>query len=244
MNTSTMHGPPNGTHDTSLAGVLERLDRRLARLEEVVTRIDDAARAAPAIIATTADTFDALAARLAGDGIDIEARARVAASLLDKATSPTGARALGSLLDRVETLESSFRLLEQAPATIATLLDAADGLASRLAQEGIDVDARMRFVLRLVERLTGPRTSASLESLLDSSLLDARSVATLDRVAHALATAGERPVPPVGAWGALRALGDPDIQHALGFLLTIAKELGHAITSAHGHQLPASPAQH
>lgn len=233
--------PTNGAHDATLASVLDRIDRRLARLEEVVSRIDDVARTAPAVVATVTDTFDAVAARLASQGVDVDERVHVAAELLGKLTSPAAARALGAVLERADVLEASLRMVEQAPGALATLVDTLDGLASRFGSAGVDVDARIRVVLRLIDHLTSPETTSALETLLHSGLLDARSVATLGHVTHALAVAGDRVTAPVGAWGALRALGDRDVQHAVGFLLTIAKQLGHSLSSEGARQLPASP---
>jgi uncharacterized protein YjgD (DUF1641 family) len=50
--------------------VLERIERRLARLESVVERVDSLARGAPALIATVTDTFDGVAQR-AAEAVDL-----------------------------------------------------------------------------------------------------------------------------------------------------------------------------
>ena len=174
MNTQSIATQTNGTQDKSIVTLLERIDRRLARLEESVARVDS--------------------------------------------------------------------LAQGAPGAIGTLVDTLDGLAARLGADGIDVDQRARAMVRLVERLTAPQTTAALETLLDSGLFDARTLDSLGRVTDALAVTGQSAPPaPVGAWGAFRALGDPDVQRSVGLLLAIAKELGRSLAGPPAEkQLPAS----
>ena len=241
MNDAPMTVQPNGAPDRSMHALLERIDLRLARLEDAVARIDGVTLGAPAVVATAADVVDGMAARLVDRGIDVDERVRAVTRLTEKVTSPTSLRAIDALVERLGTVESALRLADQVPGSIATITDIVDGLAARLAADGIDVDARVQSGVRLLKRLTAPRTSAALETLLDSGMLDERALGALARLAEALGAAGETAPPSVGAWGAFRALGDPDIQRALGFLLAIAKELGRALAMPFPpKQLPSS----
>ena len=242
MNDASITAHPHGASDKSLLTLLERIDRRLARLEDAVTRLDGLTRGAPAVVATVADVVDGMAARLAERGVDVDERVREVTRLTEKVTSPASLRAIEALVERLGTVESALRLADQVPGAVATITDIVDGLAARLAADGVDVDARVQTAVRLLERLTAPRTSAALETLLDSGMLDERALGALARLAEALGAAGETAPPSVGAWGAFRALGDPDIQRALGFLLTIAKGLGRALAAplSSPKQLPPS----
>jgi uncharacterized protein YjgD (DUF1641 family) len=232
-----MTGHTNGASDKSMQALMERLDLRLARLEDAVARLDGLARGAPALVATVADVVDGIAARLGDRGVDMDERVRAVTRLTERVTSAASLHAIEALVDRLGTFESALRLADHVPGSIATITDIVDELAARLADEGTDVDARVQTAVRLLERLTAPRTSAALETLLDSGALDERALGALARLAEALGAAGETAAPAVGAWGAFRALGDPDIQRALGFLLAIAKELGRALA------IPLSPKQ-
>ena len=238
MNDAPMTSQTNGASDRSMQALLERIDLRLARLEDAVARLDGVARGAPALIATV---VDGMAARLGDRGVDVDERVRAVTRLTERVTSQASLRAIEALVDRLGTFESALRLADHVPGSIATITDIVDGLAARLSEEGIDVDARVQTGLRLLQRLTAPRTSAALEALLDSAMLDERALGALARLAEALGAAGETAAPSVGAWGAFRALGDPDIQRAVGFLLTIAKELGRALAMPlPTQQLPSS----
>lgn len=71
-------------------------------------------------------------------------------------------------LARVErAVERAESAAASAPAVVATAADTLDSLAARAQARGIDLDERLAGVLRLVERLTDPRTMHALESLVD-----------------------------------------------------------------------------
>jgi hypothetical protein len=165
----------NGSPETSLVAVLERIEQRLARLEGAVDQLDSIGRAAPGALATVTDTLD--------------------------------------------------------------------GVAAHLAESGVDVDQRMRTSLRLLERLTAPQAASAIETLLGSSMTDERAVGALGKVADALAAEADHEPAAVGPWAAFRALGDRDVQHALGFLLAIAKRLGASLAQPVPKELPPTSKQ-
>lgn len=110
------------------------------------------------------------------------------------------------------------------PGAVAMLADTFDGIALRLGDAGVDLDQRMSSIVRALEVSTAPRAVDALASLVTSRLLDPSSLAVVSQLAAALAEPGESA--PIGAWGALKALRDPDVQRALGFLLGVARQFG------------------
>jgi hypothetical protein len=140
---------------------------------------------------------------------------------------------------RVEHLDDAVRRLEgataQIPAVVATVTDIVDGLIARLAARGIDVDDRMRALLRAADHLTSPRALDALASVLSSEILAHQTTEVIGRVGRAIVTA-EHEARPVGAWGLVRALRDPEIQRAAGFLIAMARRFGEELESV--PQLP------
>ena len=104
------------------------------------------------------------------------------------------------------------------------LTDTFDTLAARLGEHGVDLDARLHSVVRAVEVSTTPRAVNGLAALVESKLLEPSALAVVSRLAAAFAEPGE--TRPVGMWGLMRALRDPDLQRALGFLLAVGREFG------------------
>lgn len=115
------------------------------------------------------------------------------------------------------------------PGAVAVATDAFDGLAARLGAAGLDLDERVRSVIRAVEVSTAPRAVNGLASLVESHLLEPSALAVVSQLASALAAPGEHA--PVGAWGALKGLRDPDVQRALGFFLAIARRFGQQLAA-------------
>ncbi len=136
-------------------------------------------------------------------------------------------------LDAVErvavTLAPTAQLAQTLPGAVAMLADTFDSLAAQLGEAGVDLDERMRSVVRAVEVATAPRAVSGLAALVESKLLEPTSLATVSQLAAALADHGEAKA--VGPWGALRALRDPDVQRALGFLLAVARQFGKNLTT-------------
>jgi uncharacterized protein YjgD (DUF1641 family) len=100
----------------------------------------------------------------------------------------------------------------------AALVDSFDDAAQRLAERGIDVDARMRGVLGALEGLTSPAIVAATQALSDAE---------------------REPPPRVGLLGLLGALRDPDVQRALGLALCVAARVGGALPQRGTPRLPA-----
>jgi hypothetical protein len=133
-------------------------------------------------------------------------------------------------LAAVEHVTSALApLVDAAPGGLAMLTDTIDTLAAKVGDTGVDLDARLHSVLRAVEVATSPRAVNGLAALVESKMLDAKALAVISRLADALAESGD--AKPIGTWGLLRSLRDPDVQRALGFLVAIARDLGRHLSS-------------
>jgi len=226
-NTAATNG--SGAESMSVAAALERLDRRLARIEESLAEVRAIADRAPPLVGALVDSLDDAARRAQDAGTNLDERAATALRMLERLTEPKTAR----LLDQV------LALAEQAPAAVGMAVDTLDGICARAAAAGIDVDSRAKNLLVALEKLTSPSALRVLQDLLDrvdvvegllaSGILDPAPVAVVSRAGQALAFTGSESPPPVGAWGALRALKDADIQRAMGFALRFAQRFGHSL---------------
>lgn len=136
---------------------------------------------------------------------------------------------------RLARIESSIERVDSlacgAPALIATATDTFDGIASELADRGVSIDERGRAVLSLLEHLTRGEAVSSLHGLLDSGLFAPGTIEALSNLAKALPASQDRAPHPVGPWRAYRALKEPDVQRALGFLLDVARRLGSSLSA-------------
>ena len=151
------------------------------------------------------------------------------------------ARTLERIEHRLSVIEQRLLPLEtlgtRIPQALAVLTDTFDDHVDALSQRGIDVEERRQLLLRIFERLTAPEALVAVQellkhvdtiaTLLDSGVLDPGPVRMVARAGQALATAAETEGRErVGAFGLLRALGDPDVQRAAGLAIRFAQALG------------------
>ncbi len=77
----------------------------------------------------------------------------------------------------------------------------------------------------------GPDEVRSLETVFRSGVLASDAVRVIGGVGGALAAAAAEEPPRVGLLGMLRALRQPDVRRALGFLLRFAAHFGRTVDS-------------
>ena len=149
---------------------------------------------------------------------------------------PTVAASLQALSDRIQSmaevidaLRPLVALAQQAPAMVAMAGDSFDEMMQTALDSGIDVErgllngagAALRFGATM-----NPEKVRALEALLNSGVLDPSALGTIGELGRALVdTASARPS-AIGPMGLLKALGQPDVQRALGFLVTFAERFG------------------
>jgi len=152
---------------------------------------------------------------------------------------------LGRIEAALARLEASMvgpqTIVAEVPALLAVATDTVDRAVRGLAADGVDVDARLRAVGRLALTVTDPQALTALDEVLAhhgallrvvrSGLLEPKTLATMTKLAEALAAASEG-APSIGLFGALRAAGTPHVQKALGFAVTLASAFGSALESA------------
>lgn len=210
--------PPTGSTTTpgetgsDLEGTLRRIEARLERLEQALDPIAQATAAAPALTSTAVDVLDDWALQHG----DLDERLRTLSELLERVTRP---EALAPLMLMVE-------LSEQAKPTIATVTDIVDEAMARAAAEGMEVERLVESSKNAVLKLAQLATAREVQALLDSGMLDPAALSTLGMTARAVADASDEPAPRVGLFGAFRAVQQPSVQRALGFLIRVAEKLG------------------
>lgn len=156
-------------------------------------------------------------------------------------------------LAHVESTLARFEALEHVlPSALAGAVDTFDDVVDHLRDRGIDVDERLRTLVKISERLTSPEALQALSALVDKlSLLervlesDIFTEASIDVVAkggHALAAARIEGSPEVGLWRAARATSDEDVRRALGFLVRVTQLFGRSLADGgRARHLPEAP---
>lgn len=241
-----MQPPPSSSRPPTTLEALERIEAKLDRLERTLGPLAMLGEL-PAMAGTALETLDD---RAHGREPELDARLHGAVELLERISRP----------ETLAMLHQVVGVAEALPALLSTAVDAVDDVAD---PDGLNLHGRVEAAMKLLGRITNPKTMDLLRDLLDQ-VTDPTPVATgvpaLDAYAaqgvsmdqltreglqlvgqivvflrHAQAQ-GER---RLGPWGLLRALRDPHTQRALGFAMSFLEGFGQALDG----QAPADPRQ-
>ncbi|MCB0637405.1 MAG: DUF1641 domain-containing protein, partial [Lewinella sp.] len=178
--------------------VVDKLENLLAFAEQ-----------APGLIAMAMDMGDEVYRQRDAEGIYLEQRLSAGLALLQRLTNPHTIDQLNKTLDIADHLPGLTAMAVDVMDETYQEMLAADMDLGTLSTQGIEA---MRQVLRLV-------SSEEFKSLMESGILSPATLSVVASAGHALVESKEDAVKPIGAFGALRALGDKDRQKALGFLM-------------------------
>lgn len=155
------------------------------------------------------------------------------------AEEPTVAASLQAMRDRIESMAAvidSLRplvaLAPQVPAIAAMVGDSFDEVMRAALDNGIDVErallngagAALRF-----GAIMDTEKVRELEALLRSGVLDPAALGTIGELGRALIDTAGASAPAIGPVGLLKALGDPNVQRTLGFLVRFAERFGNRL---------------
>jgi hypothetical protein len=185
------------------------------KLDRLLTLVDQA----PGLISMTTDMADDAFRQAAARGVDVDARLRAALQIAEKLTAP----------DMVERLNRLLGLVEQGPGLTAMVVDMVDEGYRQAVAAGFDPELFVRQGVNVTTRMAVLLDSNEVNALLDSGILEPKTLRVIGSAGRALAETQIQPREKVGMLGLLRALGDPDVQQALGFLVTFGREFGRTL---------------
>jgi len=138
-------------------------------------------------------------------------------------------RATAEVADGLRPL---IALAQQSPAFVAVLMDSFDEAMRMAHDSGIDVERGLlngaEAALRFGAMMDAEKVR-ELNALLNSGVLAPGTLAIVGELGHALTDTAAAPPVDVGPVGLLKALGQPDVQRALGFLVTFAERFGRRL---------------
>lgn len=232
-------------------GSSARIEARLERIEGLLERLAPALESAPAAIATVTDVVDAAAQAAATAGHPLEPRVQAAGRLVDRVTRAETLDALGRIADAAPALAPLAEGATQAAGVAAMVGDMVDGWS---ASDAIGLDARVRAVAALGERLSRPETcealawgldrvedlpglAATLGDTFDETMAQhlgrlrelAGLVELLAPLMDATRAGLEAPPRQVSFFGLIKAMRDPDVQRGVGLTMNILQSLGRAL---------------
>jgi uncharacterized protein YjgD (DUF1641 family) len=208
---------------------LEQLDARLARIEARLSTLTDLVEQVAPNIAIATDVADEwVETHIGGDQAEARVASIEAAAL--QLTEPKTLNALTRVAALAPKLELAASLAGDLEDNIAIATDVADEwIAERVGSNGMN--ERVTAGLDALLALSDPRVLASLTRLATQAP-DLAPFAELGiRLAPSLERVSSEAVAPVGAFGLMGALSDPQVQQGLGVVLQLTRALGQSAQS-------------
>jgi hypothetical protein len=136
------------------------------------------------------------------------------------------------LAEVTDALRPLLTLAPQAPALVAILMDSFDEAMRAAHDKGIDVERGVlngaEAALRFGATMDADKVR-ELDALLKSGVLAPGTLHVVGELGRALTETAASPPAAMGFFGLLKALGQPDVQRALGFLVTFAERFGRRL---------------
>ena len=137
-----------------------------------------------------------------------------------------------AIAEVAEGLRPLIAFARQAPALAAVLMDSFDEVMRTAGDNGIDVERGLlngaEAALRFGATMDAEKVR-ELDGLLKSGVLAPGTLRIIGEFGRALTETAAAPPATAGALGLLKALGQPDVQRALGFLVTFAERFGRRL---------------
>ena len=166
------------------------------------------------------------ATAIAATSIHTEDKVSAAATLQ---TIEQRTRAIAEVAEGLRPLMASA---QQAPALVAVLMDSFDEAMRTASDNGIDVERGLlngaEAALRFGATMDAEKVR-ELDALLKSGVLAPSTLRIIGELGRALTDTAAAPPATAGVLGLLKALGQPDVQRALGFLMTFAERFGRRL---------------
>lgn len=141
------------------------------------------------------------------------------------------------IAEAVKALRPLIGLAQQAPPFVAIVMDSFDDAMRTARGNGIDIERGLlngaEAALRFGAAMDAEKVR-DLDALLQSGVLAPGALRVIGELGRALTETAAAPPAPAGALALLKALRHPDVQRALGFLVTFAERFGRRL-----HDMPA-----
>jgi uncharacterized protein YjgD (DUF1641 family) len=142
-----------------------------------------------------------------------------------------------AIMEVADSLRPLIAVARQAPALIAILMDSFDEAMRTASDRGIDVERGLLNGAEAAVRFGAAMDAdkvRELDALLKSGVLAPATLRIIGELGRALTETAAAPAAPAGVVQLLRALGQPDVQRALGFAVTFSENFGRRL-----RELPA-----
>ncbi len=209
--------------------LLMHLSVRIDSLERSLANIEGITKKLPVVMAITTDSIDEYYRNAINSGIDIEERCKKVGEMLVQITDPKKIDTLSQIIKKMDTLTLLQKQFERVPDILAMIVDSFDELYTNAERSGIDFESIVKQGKDTALKINELLKSDELKTLMNSGILNPMAVNIVAQAGCALAECKEDHPKKLGILGMIKALGNCDVQCALGFLINFSKRFGRLL---------------
>lgn len=207
--------------------LLRSIDERLARLEkkQVFESADLPLKNEMSILTDSVDEFFNPAST---NGVKNLRKAEMLKDLLNKLTDEENLQALNTLTNSLKDIAYLTSHLREIENTISIITDSTDEIMAKAVEKGLNLEELALNLSKLSGELIDLIESGTLIKLVDSGILDSKSIEVVGALGHSLAVS-KGTEKRVGPLGIISAIFNKDIQRSLGFTINLATHFGRKL---------------
>ena len=215
--------------DETMLKLLEKIDQKMDRLEARLDKLEGEGiiqlKDGLSILGDTIDENFNPALDRGKKNLNNMNRVLKILGELSEDDTITAIEVLVENLTGLTDLMSKFKQVED---VVSILLDSFDDFFAYAMKEGLDIEEFSSNLKRFSFLMLNAFESGALNDLMESGVLDPSSIKTVGALGKSLATSGKLRQ-SAGPMKAAAAILNPDVQRAMGFLLTFAAHFGRTL---------------
>jgi uncharacterized protein YjgD (DUF1641 family) len=212
--------------------ILEALERIEGRLDKIENRIDAIENFAKVdglnTLSILTDSIDEYCAPNDQARRNMAERLEHVVHIIDQLTQTNAINTLELLIEKAPQLSAAIEQLEALPQVMSIFADSFDEFFRYAQTHGLDVTGFSENFSKFSVKMLTLFESGNFNKLLDSGIVDPEAIVTVGAMGESLAHSTKK-VGPIGPVGIVKALFDPEVQKAAGFLVDFAKHFGNSL---------------
>ncbi len=213
--------------DNETLSLLKSIDKRLSRLENK-RNFDAADLPFQNEMSIFTDSVDDFLNPASEKGSSNLRKLEIIKELVDNLGDEDNLRAvidLSKSLKDIAYLTSHLREIEN---TVSIVTDSTDEIMAKAVEKGLNLEELARNLSKLSGELIDLIESGTFNKLIESGILDSKSIEVVGALGHSLAVS-KGTEKRVGPLGIISAIFNKDIQRSIGFTLNLATHFGRKL---------------
>ena len=213
--------------DNETLSLLKSIDKRLSRLENK-RNFDAADLPFQNEMSIFTDSVDDFLNPASEKGSSHLRKLEIIKELVDNLGDEDNLRAvidLSKSLKDIAYLTSHLREIEN---TVSIVTDSTDEIMAKAVEKGLNLEELARNLSKLSGELIDLIESGTFNKLIESGILDSKSIEVVGALGHSLAVS-KGTEKRVGPLGIISAIFNKDIQRSIGFTLNLATHFGRKL---------------